>query len=332
MGFTARSRLSQALVVRRFRQFFIALLASTAMAFSFRQIQYFVAAAENGAVSRAAHALSISQSTVAEAIRELEADLGFPLFQRKAQGVELTLRGNQFLRHARKILADVAEARRELRGEEGTAAGRLAIGVTPLVAGYFLAEILARFRRAFPTVAVDIVEDSRGYLEHLLVNGELDVGVIVAGAEKDGWALKVESVETSRYRVWLSTGHPLAEMERISVCELASDPLVLLNVDEIAEAAEEVCRLAGVRPRVAIRTQSVEAARSLVATGAGVAVLPDLTYRPWSLEGDRIEARELIEAIPPVEVAVAWRRGTPLPRVGQQFVALARTFRGGRSR
>jgi DNA-binding transcriptional LysR family regulator len=181
MRFTARSGRSQALVARCFRQFFIALLASTAMAFSFRQIQYFVAAAENGAVSRAAHALSISQSTVAEAIRELEADLGFPLFQRKAQGVELTLRGNQFLRHARKILTDVAEARRELRGEEGTAAGRLAIGVTPLVAGYFLAEILARFRRAFPTVTLDIVEDSRGYLEHLLVNGELDVGVIVAG-------------------------------------------------------------------------------------------------------------------------------------------------------
>jgi DNA-binding transcriptional LysR family regulator len=195
-----------------------------------------------------------------------------------------------------------------------------------------LAEILARFRRAFPAVTVEIVEDSRGYLEHLLVNGELDVGVIVAGAEQDGSALKVESVDSSRYRVWLPAGHRLAETERISVRDLAADPLVLLNVDEIAEAAQEACRLAGIRPKVAIRTQSVEAARSLVATGAGVAVLPDLTYRPWSLEGDRIEARELVEPIPPVEVAVAWRRGAPLPRAGQQFVALARAFRGWRPR
>ena len=279
------------------------------MAFSFRQILYFVAAAENGAVSRAAHELSISQSTVAEAIRELEVDLGFPLFERKAQGVDLTLKGNQFLRHARKILADVAEARRALRGDEATAAGELALGVTPLVAGYVLAEILARFRRAFPAVSVQIVEDGRGYLEHLLVNGELDVAIIVGGGERDASALKVESVETSRYRVWLPTGHALAEAERVSVRELEADPLVLLNVDELAEAAEEACRLAGVRPAIAIRTQSVEAARSLVATGAGVAVLPDLTYRPWSLEGDRIEARELVEVIPPVEVSIAWRRG-----------------------
>jgi DNA-binding transcriptional LysR family regulator len=302
------------------------------MAFSFRQIQYFVAAAENGALSRAARELSISQSTVAEAIRELEGDLGFPLFERKAQGVELTFKGNQFLRHARKILADVAEARGAVRSDPASLAGRLALGVTPLVAGYVIAEILARFRRAFPAVTVEIAEDGRGYLEHLLVNGELDVAVVVAGPEKSASALKIESVETSRYRVWLPMGHVLAEAEIISVRQLERDPLVLLNVDEIAEAAEQACRLAGVRPIVAIRTQSVEAARSLVATGAGVAVLPDLAYRPWSLEGDRIEARDLLESIPPVEVALAWRRGAPLTPVGEQFLALTRAFRGNRAR
>jgi DNA-binding transcriptional LysR family regulator len=302
------------------------------MAFSFRQIQYFVAAAENGALSRAAHELSISQSTVAEAIRELEGDLGFPLFERKAQGVELTHKGNQFLRHGRKILADIAEARRALRSDKASIAGHLALGVTPLVAGYVLSELLARFRRAFPAVTVEIVEDGRDYLDHLLVNGELDVAVVVAGAEKNVSALHIETVEVSPYRVWLPMGHALAGAERIGVGELAGDPFVLLNVDEIAEAAEEAWRLAGVRPLVAIRTQSVEAARSLVATGAGVAILPDLTYRPWSLEGDKIEARDIVESLPPVEVALAWRRGSPMEPVVEQFVALARAFRGSRGR
>jgi DNA-binding transcriptional LysR family regulator len=302
------------------------------MAFSFRQIQYFVAAAENGAVSRAAHELSISQSTVAEAIHDLESDLGFPLFERKAQGVELTLKGSQFLRHARKILADIADARRALRGDKVAAAGRLALGVTPLVAGYVLSELLARFRRAFPAVAVEIVEDGRDFLEHLLIGGELDVAIVVAGSERGVSALHVETMEVSAYRVWLPMGHSLAEAERISVAELAGDAFVLLVIDEIAEAAEGAWRRAGVRPRVAIRTQSVEAARSLVATGAGVAILPDLTYRPWSLEGDKIEARELAEALPPVEVTVTWRRGSPLEPAVAQFIALARAYRGGRAR
>jgi DNA-binding transcriptional LysR family regulator len=302
------------------------------MAFSFRQIQYFVAVAENGNVSRAAHELSISQSTVTEAIHELESDLGFQLFVRKAQGVELTLKGGQFLRHARKILAQIADARRTLSDNKVPITGQLALGVTPLVAGYVLSELLARFRRSFPAVNVEIVEEGRDHLEHLLINGELDVAVIVAGSEKDASALHVETVEVSPYRVWLPMGHPLADASRVAVADLADERFVLLVVDEIAEAAQGAWRRAGVRPFVAIRTQSVEAARSLVATGAGVAILPDLTYRPWSLEGDKIEARDLAETLPPIEVAVAWRRGSPLEPVPEQFVALARAHRGSRPR
>ena len=59
--------------------------------------------------------------------------------------------------------------------------------------------------------------------------------------------------------------------------------------------------------------------RSLVATGAGVAVLPDLVYRPWSLEGDRIEARPTVEPLPPVRVGVVWRRGSRLSEAGAAF-------------
>ena len=282
------------------------------MAFSFRQIQYFVAVAENGALSRAAHELAISQSTVTESIRELENDLGFALFDRRSSGVELTLKGNQFLRHARKILSEIADARRALRDDAAPLDGRLALGVTPLVASYVLSDLLARFRRAFPAVSVDIVEDGRDYLEHLLVGGELDVAVVVSGAEKTGPALHAETVEASRFRVWLPIGHPRADEARIALGDLAKDAFVLLAIDEIAEAAEEAWRRAGVRPAVAIRTRSVEAARSLVATGAGVAILPDITYRPWSLEGDKIEARDLVEELPPVAVAIVWRRGSPL--------------------
>lgn len=302
------------------------------MAFSFRQIQYFVAVAENGAVSRAAHELAISQSTVTEAIRELELDLGFPLFERRARGVDLTLKGHQFLRHARRIMSEIADARRALRGDAAPVDGRLALGVTPLVASYVLSDLLARFRRAFPGVKVEIVEDGRDYLEHLLVGGELDVAVVVAGTERNAPALHVETMDASRFRLWLPMGHPLSDRERIAVVDLAGDPFVLLAIDEIAEAAEEAWRRAGVRPPVVIRTRSVEAARSLVATGAGVAILPDLTYRPWSLEGDKIEARDLAEDLPPVEVAIAWRRGSPLNPIASHFVTVAQAYRNNRLR
>jgi DNA-binding transcriptional LysR family regulator len=83
---------------------------------------------------------------------------------------------------------------------------------------------------------------------------------------------------------------------------------------------------------VAFRTRSVEAVRSLVATGAGVALLPDLVYRPWSLEGDRIEIRDVSGRLPAVQVGLAWRRGAPLGEIARDFVQTARATGGPRQR
>jgi DNA-binding transcriptional LysR family regulator len=303
-----------------------------AMAFSFRQIRYFVGVAENGSISGAAQHLSVSQSTITEAIQDLEHEVGFKLVTRSQRGVMLTLKGQQFLRHALKILADIADARRALRDEATTVAGRLELGVTPLVASYVLADLLSRFRRAFPHVQIGIVEDSRDYLEHLLIGGELDVAVVVLPASSDQPALQAEVIEASRFRLWLPVGHPMAEQSKVQLASLAEEPHVLLTVDEIAETAETAWRRLGMRPPVAFRTRSVEALRSLVGTGAGVAVLPDLTYRPWSLDGDRIEARIIEDDLPAVSVGLLWRRGSTLSAQAAGFISVARMPRSERSR
>ena len=88
--------------------------------------------------------------------------------------------------------------------------GRLQLGVTSLVAGYVLSDLLARYRRAYPAVEVTAIEDNGDYLEHLLVGGELDVAVMVISNLRDRMALQAEILETSPYRLWLPLGHPLA--------------------------------------------------------------------------------------------------------------------------
>jgi DNA-binding transcriptional LysR family regulator len=300
------------------------------MALSLRQVRYFIAVAENGSVTGAAQQLSISQSTVTEAIKGLEEELGIQLVERQARGVALSYKGQQFLRHAHRILAEVNDAQRTLRSEEAPLVGQLQIGVTTLVAGYCLSDLLARFRRVFPAVQVSVVEDTRDYLEHLLLNGEIDVAVIIVSNLQDNQALETETLQASRYHLWLPSGHRLLRNGPISLKETTEEAFIVLSVDEVEEVTGRTWRAAGVRPKVAFRTRSVEAVRSLVATGAGLAVLPDLAYRPWSLEGDRIEARDIAEAMPDLTVGVAWRRGLPLPRAAETFIELAVTQRRGR--
>ena len=156
------------------------------------------------------------------------------LFERHPRGLNITHKGHQFLRHATKILADVSDARRSFAGET-TAGGRLQLGVTSLVAGYVLSDILARYRRAFPGVEVTAIEDNGDYLEHLLVGGELDVAVMVISNLRDRMALQAEIIEISPYRLWLPLGHHLAGADIIGINDIAREPLIMLTVDEIEE-------------------------------------------------------------------------------------------------
>ncbi len=302
------------------------------MAFTLRQLQYFVAVAEQGSVSRAAQNLSISQSSVTEAVKELEGDLGVNLFERHPRGLTITHKGHQFLRHATKILADVSDARRTFSSEQERASGTLQLGVTSLVAGYVLSDLLARYRRAFPAVEVGAIEDNGDYLEHLLVGGELDVAVMVISNLRDRMALQAEILEVSPYRLWLPLGHPLGQAEIIGINDIVTEPLIMLTVDEIEENTDKLLAALGARPHVAFRTRSVEAVRSLVATGAGIALLPDLVYRPWSLEGDRIESRDVSGALPVVQVGMVWRRGSGLPQAARDFIGIAQGQRAVRQR
>lgn len=300
------------------------------MAFTLRQLQFFVAAAEHGSVSGAARGLSISQSSVTEAIRSLEDDLGVQLFDRVARGLEITHRGMLFLRHARQILADVSTARQAFYDEADQAGGRLALGVTSLVAGYVLSDMLSRFRRAHPRVELSVIEDSGEYLQHLLIGGELDVAVLLTSSIRDRAALHVETLLVSPYRLWLPLGHPLGQTESIALEQLVDEPLIQLMVDEIEESMRQLMAAMEVKPTIAFRTRSVEAVRSLVATGAGMAILPGLVYRPWSLEGDRIEIRDVSGDLPSVQVGLAWRRGAPVSQPARNFIKVAQSTLPGR--
>lgn len=293
------------------------------MAFTLRQLQYFISVAEEGTVSAAAQALSISQSAVTEAIKELETDLGVTLFERHRRGLAITHRGHQFYRHATRILASVSDARRSFSAAAAPATGSLQLGVTSLVAGYVLSDLLARYRRANPDVNVTAIEDNGDYLEHLLIGGELDVAVMVISNLRDRVALQAEIFETSPYRLWLPLGHRLAGADIISVSDIVPEPLIMLTVDETEENTGKLLAAFSARPNVAFRTRSVEAVRSLVATGAGIALLPDLVYRPWSLEGDRIESRDVSGALPVVQVGMVWRRGSQLTQAARDFIGLA---------
>ena len=157
-----------------------------------------------------------------------------------------------------------------------------------------------------------------------LRRGELDVAVMVISNLRDRMALQAEILEVSPYRLWLPLGHRLASADFIGINDIAAEPLIMLTIDEIEENTGKLLTALGARPHVAFRTRSVEAVRSLVATGAGVTILSDMVYRPWSLEGDKLESREVSAQIPTMDVGLAWSRSAELSAPARAFIEFCR--------
>ncbi|WP_449042576.1 LysR family transcriptional regulator [Paracoccus sp. (in: a-proteobacteria)] len=296
---------------------------------TFKQVRYFIAAAETGQISQAAMELNISQSAVTVAIQGLEAQLGVSLLERTPLGVTLTIEGSRFLARARNIVAAVEDAMRSPMGEGRGITGRLRLGATYTVAGYFMTRHYARFRRAYPEIALEMVELPRPAIEEDLTCGRLDMAVMLVSNLADHEGLEEEPLMRSRRRLWLPADHPLATAPQVSLSDVAREPYVMLTVDEARDTAGRYWARAGLEPRVIFATSSVEAVRSMVAAGMGVTILSDMVYRPWSLEGQRLDLRDLAEPIPSMDVGLAWARARPLSGPAAVFRAFMSVALGG---
>lgn len=282
------------------------------MSLTLKHLRYFIAAAETGQISHAAMEMNISQSAVTAGIQGLEATLGARLLARGAQGVSVTPQGARFLSRAKAIIAAVEEATRSPLGEESQVVGRLRLGLTYTVAGYFMARHYAAFRRIYPGITMELSEQPRSAIENALVTGGLDMAVMLTSNLANVGDLSSETLFRSRRRLWLPSDHRLLADAEISLSDVVREPYVMLTVDEANRTAGRYWDQYGLSPKVVFSTSSVEAVRSMVAAGMGLTILSDMVYRPWSLEGQRIEQRQTAEPIPSMDVGLTWPNIRPL--------------------
>ncbi|WP_244270947.1 LysR family transcriptional regulator [Thioclava nitratireducens] len=286
---------------------------------SLRQIRYFTAVANAGQVSRAAKVLNVSQSALTNAVKQLEDIVGVSLFKRHGGGVTLTYEGNIFLDHALRVLAVVDEAVRSPSRKRDDVNGRLRLAMTYTVAGYYIPPHIERFQRAFPGVQLELTEAPRDRIEDGLASGSFDLAVMLTSNIIDQEGLEFETLMQSRRRLWLASRHPLLSQNNVTLADVAREPYIMLTVDEASNTAQRYWNQTAYRPNTVFRTSSVEAVRSFVAGGMGVTILSDMVYRPWSLDGRRVEVISLADKVPTMDVGLAWPANVPLGSAASAF-------------
>ena len=285
-----------------------------------RQLQYLVAAARSGQISRAANDMNVTQSSITIAIRDLENRLGYRLFHRKSKGVELTAAGQLFVQNAVRVLAGLEDLMTLSVEDEQRIGGEVRLGVTDTVSGYYLPRVWREIRRKAPGLGLQVTELPRAEVETGLLEGRFDLGIILISNMSDAERFERETLLVSERQLWIGTGHPLAAREEVAFADLTDEPYFLLQTDDHESTMTANWGKHGFEPKVVFRSHSIEAVRSLVAAGHGITILSDMIYRAWSLEGQRLLRKPLVDRIDTMDTGVVWPRSRDLPEATKLFL------------
>ncbi len=273
-----------------------------------RHLRYFLAVAETRNFGRAAARLNIAQPPLSVQIRDLENELGTPLFQRGTRGVTLSDAGVAFLPHAEAVLAAARQAVSVARDAAAGRDGRLVIGFIPTLAYTLMPHLLPAYRQAHPRVAISLREVPITDKEDALLSGRIDVGLFRPPARHP--ELQTALIGEERMILALPAAHPLARRRLIPPAAIAGETLVMYAVSlgdrGLYGTVATWLRAQGLQPESAEIAGTILTALGMVLSGAGIAIVPESSA---CVRMAGLVFRSFTEPQARVPLAVCWRQG-----------------------
>ncbi|MFD8982288.1 transcriptional regulator CynR [Streptomyces sp. NPDC059564] len=291
------------------------------MALELRHLRYLLAVAEHHNFTRAAEELRISQPTLSQQIKQLERTVGVQLLDRGGRSVRLTDAGAVYVEHARRALRDLAAAERAVHDLADLTRGHLRLALTPTFTAYLLGPLLAALHEAHPAITVEVREMPQDRIEAALLADDTDLGIAFHGVHLPGIAATGLFTETLGLVVSVAAEDgPTADP--LPVAALADRQLALLSGDFATRThIDGYLAVHGVRPRIAVEANSVQALTELVQRTALATVLPDAVTD----DHPRLARVRLTPPLPPRTVSLLRRDGGYLSAAARAFTTLAAT-------
>jgi DNA-binding transcriptional LysR family regulator len=268
-----------------------------------RQLEYFVAVAEEANFTRAAERVHISQSGVSAQIQQLERDLGATLIDRSGRTATLTAAGAAALQHARAVLASVHNVRRAVDEVTELIRGRLVVGMVTACTVAPLFDGLSAFHLAHPGVEIALLEDNSDQLIGGVRTGVIDLALIgSSGAPPEG--LAALTIVSERLVAAVPPEHPLAQRRRVTLSEICAHPIVCLPQGTgIRTVFDDACAAHSLRPEIALQASAPGAVVDLAVRGLGVAILSETIAADHA---DRLRPLLIDDVDTPAVLALIW--------------------------
>ena len=290
---------------------------------NFRDLRYLVAVADHQHFGRAAAACFVSQPTLSTQIKKLEAYLDVQLVERTSKRVIITPVGRIITERAREVLNEVDDLVNVARAAGDPMSGDLRLGIIPTLGPYLIPHLFPVLQARYPGLRLLLHEErTRGLVERLQA-GSLDAAIMAVPIAEEG--LVSQTLFREPFEVALPAGHPLADAASIERDALDSAPMLLLEEGHcMRDQALDFCSRVGAQQEQDFRATSLETLRQMVASGAGITLLPRLATEPAGARPEGLVVRPFAAEAPVRELAIYRRRGCAREAVVSALAELIR--------
>jgi len=289
-----------------------------------RHLRYFIAAAEEENVSRAALKLHVSQPALSRQIRDLEDELGFLLLERTAKSVRLTDAGRVLLAEAREVIKRSEEAVAKARAIASGGGGELHVGYAPTPTARILPRTLRAFHSQMPQMRVRLHDLTSEEMVAALRDNKLDIAILVRPTRAMLRGLRFEELAHDAICLAVRPKHPLARRRTATLVEIAREPLIAFSRKDYPDYHEMLSQIfAGTKLKLQIAEEHDSSASLIAAVEAGAGV--SITSESLACTaGVRLKLIAISPSPAPLIIGAAWRGKADLSPAAQIFLNCAK--------
>jgi LysR family hydrogen peroxide-inducible transcriptional activator len=275
-----------------------------------KDLRYLVAVADTRHFGRAAEKCFISQPTLSAQLKKLEEYLGVQLIERQPKNVSLTEAGEQIVARARRMLEASEEVVTLARAYRDPLAGRLRVALLPTIGPYLLPRVSQPLRKTLSSrLELRLYEYQTAQILEKLEAGEIDLGILALPVDIEGF--ETRELYAEPFMLAVPDQHRLAKRDSVKISDLDGETLLLLEDGHcLRDQALEVCSRVGTHEKQDFRATSLETLRQMVATGAGITLLPELAGRGAYGNARGVVIRPFARPAPVRHVGAVWRKTT----------------------
>lgn len=281
------------------------------------ELRYIVAVARARHFGRAAEACFVSQPTLSVAVKKLEDELGIALFERRANEVSVTALGERVVEQAQRVLEEIEALKQIAAAGQDPLSSPLRLGAIYTIGPYLLPYLIPALRKRAPRMALRVEENFTAILTERLRQGELDAIIISLPYDEPG--ILTLSFYDEPFVVALPVDHPWTKKKTIRAADLPQENLLLLGTghcfrDQVLKVCPALNRSSAGSMQKTLEGSSLETIRHMVASGAGITVLPCSSVASATPEKKLLTIRPFANPAPSRRVALAWRKSFPRPQ------------------